>query len=495
MAFNLKINPYTMGELAKGIDVIGKHTAPKKTTTEDLYSSMKLLADLQEAMKFRQTMADNKRKNDAAEEEADRKLKKELEEEELDKALRERDAATLAELNKRLYPGREAVTEASRRVPAYAASVDEGTGATKLRFAFNPENPEVKRRVVDEGEAPGDMAASPIAPTLRLRLKAGDLKGAMESLEKEDVRTAERKEYTLKKDIDFEAWKKQAGIERQWKLADFAKQEAIRNAYHRGDMQLANQYALDLKTTAPATVAFDKEGQPVVVGGKGPTRADRNNNPLNIKASGMTKAFAGVTGVEGKPAADGGNFLIFDNPQAGFAAGRELWRKGRAYQGVTVAQALKAWSGGGYGADVAKAAGLNPEADAQSLTDAQWQKLAQAMARREGWSGGKKLSGGRGATGAGKKTGWAALTQLQQMAKRREARELAAFVRAAGVAFSRPKVEDSASVNGETVKRSDLEKARGRLNDLYEAFPELKAMSGKTAKTAKGIARGDAGRL
>ncbi len=116
-------------------------------------------------------------------------------------------------------------------------------------------------------------------------------------------------------------------------------------------------------------------------------RSDRNNNPLNIKASNFTSGFKGVIGIEGSVAADGGNFLVFDSPDSGFAAARKLWREGSPYKGVSVATGLERWSGGGYGADVAQQAGIDPNRDAQSLNEGELQNLFAAMARREGYTG------------------------------------------------------------------------------------------------------------
>lgn len=118
------------------------------------------------------------------------------------------------------------------------------------------------------------------------------------------------------------------------------------------------------------------------------TRADRNNNPGNIKASKYTLAFPGVVGVEQKPAADGGNFLIFDSPESGLNAMKTLITSGNSYQGVTAEQAIKKWNGGGaYGAaDV----GLNPNQDIQlQLKDPnKLNSVVLAMAKAEGFSGG-----------------------------------------------------------------------------------------------------------
>lgn len=119
----------------------------------------------------------------------------------------------------------------------------------------------------------------------------------------------------------------------------------------------------------------------------GMNRPNRNNNPGNIKASAYSTKFAGVIGVESRPAQDGGNFLIFDSAESGKAAIGRLLREGRAYQGVTAEQAMRAYSGGGYGGS---AVGLNPGTNFQSqiADDGRLSALVDAIAKREGFTGG-----------------------------------------------------------------------------------------------------------
>lgn len=119
----------------------------------------------------------------------------------------------------------------------------------------------------------------------------------------------------------------------------------------------------------------------------GMTRPNRNNNPGNIKASAYSVKFAGVIGVESRAAQDGGNFLIFDSPESGKAAIGRLLREGRSYQGVTADQAMRAYSGGGYGgADVGLAGGTNFQ---QQIADpGKLAALVDAIAKREGFTGG-----------------------------------------------------------------------------------------------------------
>lgn len=120
----------------------------------------------------------------------------------------------------------------------------------------------------------------------------------------------------------------------------------------------------------------------------GMVRSDRNNNPGNIKASDYTKEFDGVIGVESNKAEDGGNFLIFDNPEDGLNAIGRLLLEGRAYQGVNAETAIKKYNGGGaYGA---RDVGLDPNGDFQTQIQnpAKRLEVARKMAMAEGWSGG-----------------------------------------------------------------------------------------------------------
>lgn len=110
-------------------------------------------------------------------------------------------------------------------------------------------------------------------------------------------------------------------------------------------------------------------------------RPQRNNNPLNIKASEFTKSFPGVAGVEDKPAQDGGNFLRFESPTAGFNAAKRLIQSD-IYSNLNLEQALRKWSGGGYGAEIL------PEFKnkrIKDLTQAELNRLVRRMAESEGF--------------------------------------------------------------------------------------------------------------
>lgn len=115
----------------------------------------------------------------------------------------------------------------------------------------------------------------------------------------------------------------------------------------------------------------------------GTTRAQKNNNPLNIKVSSFTQQFPGVSGTDPKPASDGGKFLTFNSPQDGFNAGVKLL-KTPGYLNLDVEKAMRRWSGGaaGYGADVAPQFAGRLIKD---LSDAELQTLIQSMAKREGY--------------------------------------------------------------------------------------------------------------
>jgi hypothetical protein len=119
----------------------------------------------------------------------------------------------------------------------------------------------------------------------------------------------------------------------------------------------------------------------------GVNRPNRNSNPGNIKASDWSVKLPGVIGVESNPASDGGNFLIFDSPQSGMAAIGALLQQGKSYKGVTAEKAIRAYSGGGYGAD---AVGLDPSQDFQSQIASSdvLDGVVSSIAQREGFTAG-----------------------------------------------------------------------------------------------------------
>lgn len=116
-------------------------------------------------------------------------------------------------------------------------------------------------------------------------------------------------------------------------------------------------------------------------GGAATNRPQSNNNPLNLKASAFTQSFPGVAGLDPKLASDGGKFLVFESPEAGLAGAQKLLTS-NVYSGLSVDAALRKWSGGGYGAEIAPA--LKGKTIA-SLSPAELSTLIQTMAKREGY--------------------------------------------------------------------------------------------------------------
>lgn len=112
----------------------------------------------------------------------------------------------------------------------------------------------------------------------------------------------------------------------------------------------------------------------------------RNNNPLNIKYGNFASGY-GAT--RGSAATDGGNFANFPDEATGLRAARDLLRS-QSYSSLTLEQAMRRWSGNGYGADVAPADLRGKKTG--SMTDAELDRLIEAMRVREGWTEGVYLS-------------------------------------------------------------------------------------------------------
>ncbi len=113
--------------------------------------------------------------------------------------------------------------------------------------------------------------------------------------------------------------------------------------------------------------------------------ADRHNNPLNVKFGPATAQHVENGEAElGEPAQDGGQFLKFVTPEAGFSAAKDLLLS-PAYKDLPLESAMRKWSHGGYGAEVAQ--GLPRGTKVSQLTEPQRDQLVQSMAKREGYSG------------------------------------------------------------------------------------------------------------
>ncbi len=120
-----------------------------------------------------------------------------------------------------------------------------------------------------------------------------------------------------------------------------------------------------------------------------PTRADRNNNPGNIKvpSGGLAQAqqMYGDPGlsVDPTPASDGGYFLKFSSPQYGDQA-TTTHLTSPTYSNMTVDQAMKTWSGGGYDGSIAPDLANKP---VSSLSPSDLQNLKQSIYKKEGYAG------------------------------------------------------------------------------------------------------------
>ncbi len=126
-------------------------------------------------------------------------------------------------------------------------------------------------------------------------------------------------------------------------------------------------------------LSFNAEGSDSKNAGK--NRAQKNNNPLNIKSSAFTASLPGVKGSDGKPALDGGNFLVFNSPEAGFNAAKTLITSS-GYKNLSVDQAMKRWSNNGYGGEIAPAL---KDKTINELSPTELESLLNSMAHREGF--------------------------------------------------------------------------------------------------------------
>jgi hypothetical protein len=120
-------------------------------------------------------------------------------------------------------------------------------------------------------------------------------------------------------------------------------------------------------------------------------RPYRNNNPGNIKIpkGGIDSALAryGDAGLLTDPveSKDGGYFLKFSSPEAGFAAIPKLLKApDGGYLNLTVEQAARTWSNNAYGSTVAPHIPGNKLI--KDLSDSETQELAEGIAHREGWN-------------------------------------------------------------------------------------------------------------
>lgn len=109
----------------------------------------------------------------------------------------------------------------------------------------------------------------------------------------------------------------------------------------------------------------------------------RNNNPLNVTYGSATKQWVDQGLATVNPTADGRQFLKFNSPEAGFQAASDLLFNSGVYSNLTLDQAMKKWSGNGYGAEVYGQIPGNTKIS--QIPQAQRAGLIQAMATREGY--------------------------------------------------------------------------------------------------------------
>ena len=111
----------------------------------------------------------------------------------------------------------------------------------------------------------------------------------------------------------------------------------------------------------------------------------RHNNPGNIKFGGFARKYGAI---QGQSATDGGHFAIFPDIETGRQAMQDLLQ-GPTYSNLTFEQAMRRWSGNGYGAEVWNKAYATNTMD--TITGPQFDNLMEAMIKREGWKEGTIL--------------------------------------------------------------------------------------------------------
>lgn len=138
------------------------------------------------------------------------------------------------------------------------------------------------------------------------------------------------------------------------------------------------------------------------------TRATRNNNPGNVKASSWTKQQPGYVGQ------DSGGFAIFDSVENGAKAQQALLRNYGRQGRNTIATIVPKWAPASdnnnvqaYVSAVSRATGIDPN---KPLTDADIPAVQAAMAKHEGFGGpgggtGVAVAGGGGGGASGGASG------------------------------------------------------------------------------------------
>lgn len=173
------------------------------------------------------------------------------------------------------------------------------------------------------------------------------------------------------------------------------QQEQRAGALFPGQLQAQQQKLTG--TTPPTPLELQQFGDPQAVldfvdgriAAGTANRPQRNNNPLNLKIGGLSQRFVdqGVASIESSPAQDGGNFLKFNTPTDGFNAAQTVLFGSPFYGSRTLDNAMRTWSGGGYGAEIASDF-LKPNRRMSELSNVEQQRLIQKMAQREGFFAG-----------------------------------------------------------------------------------------------------------
>lgn len=135
----------------------------------------------------------------------------------------------------------------------------------------------------------------------------------------------------------------------------------------------------------PTTGVSGSGGNPATTG----NIPNDQNNPMSITLGPATQQYVDSGQASVYTTADGRKFLSFKDPAVGMQAGENLLFNSGIYSNMTVNDALKKWSRGAYGAEIA------PFIQGNSLTIGDIgsipqlkDQLAQAIAKREGFSGG-----------------------------------------------------------------------------------------------------------
>ena len=113
----------------------------------------------------------------------------------------------------------------------------------------------------------------------------------------------------------------------------------------------------------------------------------RHNNPLNLKVGSLSQPWLDNGKAEiGQAGLDGGKFVKFNSVEDGFAAAQNALFNSSFYGNKTLEQAMRTWSGKGYGADVSPGSPKNKPLS--QFTVQEQQRLVMDMAKREGFFAG-----------------------------------------------------------------------------------------------------------